>query len=147
MEMTKLQKAFVIDYVFNGGNATKAVASVGYSESSARQIASQLLGKPHIQEAIRKEQQRKLSGLGSKALSVIESILDDEKAPYGVRLDAAKTVLDRCGLSAQTAKFAPLEYEKPLEQMSIEELEAFISDSTRKLKEIEDEAIDGELVN
>jgi phage terminase small subunit len=146
LKTTDLQHAFVVEFVSNGGIATKAAASAGYSQQSARQIASQLLNKPHIQEAIRREQRKRLYGLGSKAMSVIESILDDEAAPAGVRLDAAKTVLDRCGLTAETAKTEQLQNSKPLEEMTADELQAFIQEGIKQLKEQQAATVEGEAV-
>jgi phage terminase small subunit len=146
LKTTDLQHAFVIEFVANGGIATKAAASAGYSQQSARQIASQLLNKPHIQEAIRREQRKRLYGLGSKAMSVIESILYDDEAPAGVRLDAAKTVLDRCGLTAETAKVEQMQASKPLEEMTAIELQAFIQEGMKQLKAQQSSTVEGEAV-
>jgi phage terminase small subunit len=144
-----MQQAFVVEFVTNGGVATKAAIGAGYSQQSARQIASQLLSKPHIQEAIRREQRKRLCGLGSKALSVIESILDDQAAPAGVRLDAAKTVLDRCGFTAETARAEQMYGNKPLEEMTAQELQDFIREGMKQLKEQQSATVEGEarLVN
>lgn len=144
LKTTDLQQAFVVEFVANGGTATKAAARAGYSQQSARQIASQLLNKPHIQEAIRWEQRKKLYGLGSKAMSVIESILSDEAAPAGVRLDAAKTVLDRCGLTAETAKTEQLQNSKTLKEMTANELQVFIQEGMKQLKEQQSLTVDGQ---
>ena len=94
------QEAFALAYVANGGNATKAAREAGYSANSCRQIGSHLLAKSHVQAAIREEQFRSLNGpLASKALTVLESALDlSNDVPWGTRVDAARTVLDRAGL-------------------------------------------------
>lgn len=144
LKATDLQQAFVVEYVANGGIATKAAARVGYSQQSARQIASQLLNKPHIQEAIRREQRKRLYGLGSKAMSVLESILYDDAAPAGVRLDAAKTVLDRCGLTAETARAEQMQASKPLEEMTAIELQAFIQEGMKQLKAQQSATVEGQ---
>lgn len=89
------QRLFAESYVLGHGNATQAAIEAGYSPVSARQTASRLLHTPHVQDAIRRAQAHALkSRLASKALGVLEKILDDENAPAGVRVDAAKTVLD-----------------------------------------------------
>jgi phage terminase small subunit len=125
--VTDQQAAFVAAFVSNGGNATAAAREAGYSEESARQSGSRLLHKPHVIDAIRAEQGRLISGkLCTKALAVLERVLDDAAAPYGARVDAAKTILDRGGL---TAKNGPRESDlndKPLNEMSVPELEEFI---------------------
>lgn len=94
------QEAFALAYVANGGNATKAAREAGYSANSSRQIGSHLLAKSHVQAAIREAQFRALNGpLASKALAVLETALDlANEVPWGVRVDAARTVLDRAGL-------------------------------------------------
>lgn len=51
--MTEREKQFVINYC-NCWNGAKAARQSGYSAASARQIASELLTKPYIREAINK---------------------------------------------------------------------------------------------
>lgn len=123
-DLISQQQAFAEAYVLGHGNATKAAIEAGYSPASARQTASRLLHTPHVQEAIRRAQAHVLRGrLASKALGVLEKILDDDSAPAGVRVDAAKTVLDRAGLSAVRVPDVVDEYEKPLTEMTTAELE------------------------
>ena len=50
--MTPKQQAFVHHYCTNGGNGTQAAIAAGYSEATAREIASQNLTKPAISQAI-----------------------------------------------------------------------------------------------
>lgn len=121
------QRAFAEAYVLGCGNATKAAIDAGYSAASARQTASRLLHTPHVQEAIRRAQAHALKGrLASKALGVLEKILDDESAPAGVRVDAAKTVLDRAGLPAARVPELQQDNGKPMTEMSLAELDEFI---------------------
>lgn len=123
------QRAFAEAYVLGHGNATQAAIEAGYAPVSARQTASRLLHTPHVQDAIRHAQAHVLRGrLASKALGVLEKILDDDSAPAGVRVDAAKTVLDRAGLSAMRAPEAVSEDDLPLEGMTVVQLETFIAE-------------------
>lgn len=139
MKMTEPQERFAVAYVANGGNATQAAKVAGFSLKSARQIGSHLLDKPHVQSAIRNEQRRTLEGrLSSKALMVLEAILDDATAPVGARVDAAKTVLDRGGLIARKDDAGASG--KSLTEMSLPELEEFIRNGQAKLER----PIDGE---
>src|SRR5579872_4034365 len=99
-ELTEAQQIFVREYVSNGGRGAEAARAAGYSEVSAGKYAYQLLEKPHVAEALRAEQKRALGGkLSTMALAVLEGILSNDKAPFGVRVDAAKAVLDRGGLN------------------------------------------------
>ena len=52
MTLTEKQKAFCREYVVDL-NATRAAIRAGYSQKTARQIATENLSKPAIQEAIR----------------------------------------------------------------------------------------------
>ena len=99
-ENTELQERFAHAFVVEApGNAAKAARLAGYAQASARVTGSRLLDNPRVQVTIRAIQFRELNGkLASKALGVLEAILDDPQAPPGVRVDAARTVLDRAGL-------------------------------------------------
>ena len=46
------QRAFVLHYLDNGFNATRAALSAGYAKTSARQTASENLTKPDIRAAV-----------------------------------------------------------------------------------------------
>jgi len=52
MTLTEKQKAFCREYIVDL-NATQAAIRAGYSQKTARQIATENLSKPAIQEAIR----------------------------------------------------------------------------------------------
>jgi len=53
------QEAFVREYVLDF-NATRAALAAGYSEKTARQMGSENLSKPYIQEAIKQRLQDKI---------------------------------------------------------------------------------------
>jgi phage terminase small subunit len=127
LKPTDQQRSFAEAYVLGCGNATKAAVDAGYSPASARQTASRLLHSPHVPDAIRRAQAHALKGrLASKALGVLEKILDDDNAPAGVRVDAAKTVLDRAGLSAARVPDPEPIDDVNLSTMTVAELDAFI---------------------
>lgn len=69
-ELTPKQKAFADEYIKNGGNATQAYISAGYSENGANRSAQKLLSKTVIKEyiaekmeQIEKEQHRDIMSL------------------------------------------------------------------------------------
>lgn len=69
-ELTPKQKAFADEYIKNGGNATQAYISAGYSENGANRSAQKLLSKTVISkyiaekmEQIEKEQHRDIMSL------------------------------------------------------------------------------------
>jgi phage terminase small subunit len=98
-DLTDQQAAFVTHYTSTPGaigNAAEAARRSGYSEASARDLGHQLLNKPHIRAAVESSNRENLSGrLYTKAVGLLERLLDDETASAKVRLDAAKVVVDR----------------------------------------------------
>lgn len=56
--MTIKQDAFVKAYLLNGGNATQAAITAGYSKNTAQEIGSENLLKPLIAAAIAKHQKK-----------------------------------------------------------------------------------------
>jgi PBSX family phage terminase large subunit len=69
-KLTQKQKAFADEYIKNGGNATQAYISAGYSENGANRSAQKLLSKTVISqyiaekmEQIEKEQHRDIMSL------------------------------------------------------------------------------------
>ncbi len=82
------QDAFVKAYLLNGGNATQAALSAGYSEKTAKSIGQENLTKPDIKKSIQEHQsQSEKSFIMSKMdkLKMLEKIAnataveDDEK--------------------------------------------------------------------
>ena len=131
---------FATAYVANGGNATQAAITAGYSPTSARQQAYKLTRNATVQRLIREEQQRVIGGrLCSKALQVLEQIMDDPEAPVGARVDACKTILDRGGIPAIPAAMVAggqLIEGKPVQTMSKDELLDFIARGSAELERI-----------
>ena len=94
MTTTDMQKAFIEQYVENGGNAAKAYRAAGYAGDSgnANRLVRKLAGE--INEALRN---RMVSSSG-KILKRLEAIImDSETAPRDV-INAAANWLDRSGL-------------------------------------------------
>ena len=135
------QENFAVCFVANGGNATQAAIAAGYSPTSARQQAYKLTRNATVQRLIREEQQRLIGGrLCSKALQVLEQIMNDPESPVGARVDACKTILDRGGIPAIPAAMVAsgqLIEGKPVQTMSRDELMDFIARGSAELKRIQ----------
>lgn len=56
MKLTPRQELFISEYLIDG-NGARAARSAGYSEKTARQIATENLSKPYIQVVIAEKQQ------------------------------------------------------------------------------------------
>ena len=64
IKLTKKQEMFCRHYIANGYNGTDAAIKAGYSEATARSIASENLMKPYIAEFIKKLENPLISKLG-----------------------------------------------------------------------------------
>ena len=126
------QQAFVLHFTSSPGaigNAAEAARRAGYSEKSARELGRQLLDKPHVQNAIERANRLLISHtLATKAVDLLERVMDDAEAPIKVRVEAAKTVLDRAGITAMIAERDDAEDRamKSMSQMTREELEEIV---------------------
>ena len=95
------KRAFVLEYVANGGNATEAAKTAGYSETTARQQGSRLLTNVDILAAVRALQALTDGARGEvaayDALRVLHETIIGLREPDrpGEVLDAAKALLDR----------------------------------------------------
>jgi Terminase small subunit len=103
------------------GNASEAARQAGYSARSAAEIGRQLLEKAHVQDAIREANQRLISGqIATKAVALLEKVIDDESVNIKVRVEAAKTILDRGGFGAQGSGRDPRTNKHPSEMTEAE---------------------------
>ena len=148
--LTPKQAAFVKAYVENGGVATKAAELAGYAEP--RSSAWGLTRLPHVQAAIRAETERMVQGAGAKAVGWMVKALDDAKLPGAVRFQSAKWLAEAAGhgLAAQRAALGLPAADKPLTEMTLDELDAFISagkQGIERLKAERERTIEGQAVD
>ena len=99
MALTIKQELFVAAYCSNGYNGTRAAIIAGYSESSAKEIASQNLTKPEIAEAI---DAHKL--MVNKRCGITLQSLIDELEEARVAALTAETVQSSAAVAATQAK-------------------------------------------
>lgn len=101
--MTDKQRAFVLEYARNGGNASAAARSAGYPEKSAHEQGRQQLEKPHIREAIYRELMKLRYRSGVVGLSALVAIAEDETKPSAARVAAARALLEHADLPQRNA--------------------------------------------
>lgn len=143
------QSAFVRAFVENGGVATRAAEAAGYAEP--RSSAYSLTRLPHVQAAIRAETERMVQGAGAKAVGWMVKALDDPKLPGAVRFQSAKWLAEAAGhgLAAHRAALGMPPQDKPLSEMTLDELDAFISAgkaATERLRQDRERTIEGSVV-
>ena len=95
---TQMQQAFAVNYVTNGGNATKAAKDAGYSAKSARVLGHRLVNNPTVQDLIQRELGRLRYRSGTVGLNALISIAEDAKAPQAARVGAARALMEHAGL-------------------------------------------------
>lgn len=74
LALTPRQQRFVDEYIVCG-NAAEAARRAGYSERTARQIASENLSKPDIRAAIEAAREREAEYWGLQKRDVVEALL------------------------------------------------------------------------
>lgn len=89
VEMTNKQKMFVKEYL-KDLNGTQAAIRAGYSEDSAKEIASENLTKPNIREALDKELEARTKKVEISAEYVLSSL---------------KQIADRCMQAEEVTKY------------------------------------------
>lgn len=148
--LTEKQSLFVKFYVELGGQVVKATEAAGYADG---RFGYQLQRLPHVQAAIRVEQARLIMGEGaSKAVGFMVKALDDAKMSGAVRFQCAKWLAEAAGhgLAAHRAALGLPPSDKPLSEMTLDELDAFIGagkHAVTKLKEDRARTIEGQLVH
>lgn len=93
-KLTERQKMFCKEYIVDL-NATQASIRAGYSEKTARQIGSENLSKPYIQDEIAsliKEREERVKLTADKVLEDIERVrtLAEGSEQYNVSLKASE---------------------------------------------------------
>lgn len=139
--LTSQQREFVRRFVRNGGQARAAAIESGYSAERVRQSVAELMATPKIRTEIKRESERYVaSNLQTKALGTMERLLDDESTPHNVQFQAAKWVMETSGIGGSgNAQGAENPDEKPLDEWSINELQAFIDGGQQALADRRDQ--------
>ena len=146
--LSDMQTVFVEHMLNTGGNQKRSAELAGYSNPSVD--AWRLMQLPHVQAALRAGTERMLAGAGPKSVKWMVDALDDAKLAGAVRFQCAKWLAEAAGhgLAAQrTALGLPLQ-DKPLSEMTLDELDAFISAgkaATDRLKQDRARTIEGEV--
>jgi uncharacterized protein (UPF0147 family) len=120
--LTEQQEALV-RAISSGLTMREASEASGYSVTNTYNALSSPIVRAAIQTSLSNMLQTRAAPM---ALHVLIEITEDKTAPKGVRVDAARTLLDRAGYVAPRAREATKD-EKPLSERTPEELRAFIA--------------------
>lgn len=120
-DLTDLQARFV-HYMSDGAEPARAAELAGYKVDTGSTVAYDLLHTAHVLAAIQSEVRRKLVSLAPMALGVIQRMVKDETTPPKLRLDGARTLLDRAGHIAPRAIADKTSADISLHEMTIGEL-------------------------
>jgi hypothetical protein len=121
--LTPLQAAFVREFVEGSQDPHDSALAAGYSEGTARCAGRQLLQHPVITQAIALEVRRRFVTSAPLALRIVEWLMENSPS-HKVRLDAAKTILDRAGHVPPRPLDGQDEPDKALHEYTYEELKA-----------------------
>lgn len=122
-QFTPKQDAFA-SFVIDGIAPRAAAELAGYAKDSADLEAKRLLRHPAILAVVQVGIARRLAIGAPMALSVLQDFALDPSMHPKIRLDAAKTLLDRAGHIAPKAVAAGQAGDVPLNEMTMTDLRA-----------------------
>ncbi|MBO4228027.1 hypothetical protein [Bradyrhizobium neotropicale] len=135
--LTEQQRLLVHLIVHDGKGTQEAGALAGYKSNSVYSA----LKRPAVAAAISEAIQLDLAAVGAPlAYRVAKSLLQDKSVSPRVRADLSMKVLDRAGHIVPTRKGAADSLQKPLSEMSRDELAAFIDRNQAEIDKAEAEA-------
>ena len=135
--LTKMQRDFVRDFVRNGGNGTAALRSAGYRTAHPGKQLYRLMNCPVVRHAIHQERDKLIGGkLANEALAVLGELMHDKATPAPVRYQSARTILQMAGHGAGQKADPSSPIDRPLVELSIEELEVFVKDGIRLMQAV-----------
>ena len=144
-QLTEKQRLFIREYVRHSGSRSAAAKSAGVS----RNYADYVLGMPAAVDELHRLRDAWLrTDLAQQAGAVLAGLLNSETTPAMVRYQAARYVLEMAGHEKPQQNQA-LNNDKPLNEMTIEELQTFINAGTGALKDLKNQrlkTIDGDVV-
>lgn len=144
--LTEMQRNFVLAYVRNGLSATDAARQAGYAHP--RTVAYELTRNSAVAAAIRAERTALIETEGANlAWRTLREVMEDKQAKPEVRVRAAVWTLEASGHGRAAGPDSAAREAKPLSEMTIAELEAFVSggaDRLRALHEQQAKTIDAE---
>lgn len=127
--------ALFVQSMAETGDEVAAAVAAGVHAQRAKAFAAAALDNPDVCEALHVVLRNRLATLVPMALTVAANIARSEKIDPGVRLSAAKTILDRGGYTALELRTRAKAETKDLAEMSPDELRAMVEETERELSD------------
>jgi hypothetical protein len=135
---TTMQQALILNLA-SGMEVKAAMSAAGYSKNMRPAVVI----TPAMQGHLRQLMVGELALMAPKALSLLCGQMDDEEASAKIRLDAAKTILDRAGFVPPKAPEATTMSEKSLHEMTRSELAERVQRLHKDISENRTVTLDG----
>lgn len=145
--LTEKQQVFTRAYTANGGNATEAARTADYA--NPEQEGWRLMRLPHVCAAIRAEREKEILTKGAAtAWATMQDLMTNARYTGAVKFQAARWTLEAAGsgLAAHRAALGLPDGDKPLSEMTLDELDAFMRAGRQALdtlKEQREKVIEG----
>lgn len=140
---TEKMRAFAALYVANGGKQQLAAKHAKYSDW--KHEGSRLVRNPTVQALIQAERRRALDEIGTIAVGTLRDMLTSDDTPAGVRADLTKYAIGLAGhIAPKAGGDAPGEADKPMSEMSVDELEQTVRKLRQAFEQADRPQIDGE---
>lgn len=127
------QLAAFVEAMVETGDGPAAAVAAGVHSQRSKAFSASALDNPEVRAALDMQMRNRLASLVPMALTVVANIARSEKIDPGVRLSAAKTILDRSGYTAQDLRAKAEADLKDLKEMSREELLAALDSTESEL--------------
>ena len=124
LNLTERQAAFIPLFV-ETGDAYRSAIVAGFSECTARQASAEILDRPSVARAIVFAARQRLARTIPLSISVLEQLRDTAHSEK-IRMDCATRLLDRAGIIPPKPEEAVSEIEKPLNDLTLEELRSLV---------------------
>jgi hypothetical protein len=139
------QQKFAELYVLDpetAGHGTKSAALAGYSAECAAETASRLLRHSGVRAEIERLNREIMGDFATVSIRYLGRLVMDGAANPKLRLEAAKTILDRGGYIAPKAAEPAQAPQKDINSLSLAELDVLLEASKAKIEALERDMID-----
>jgi phage terminase small subunit len=144
--LTDRRRTFIEKYV-SGHSQTESAKLAGFADPKGE--GYRLMQEPAVQAAIQAELVKRVQTEGQAiAFNFLINTIVNEKAPWSARTECARIVSNKGPLSDMALKAAYQPADKPMNEMSLSELEAFIKGGQAALEKArEQRALPAEFVD